>query len=220
VSSLTSHPLCFKTFRQGERGFTLIEILVAISILAIVLSSIYGIFTSVSRARERLDADSADYHRARVVFDRLGRELRGAYFQRNNPDLVFAGGADSPSVLEFELTTTAVTPISQTGSGIANVRYLLTEDTEEDKDGLVLMRRERPVHQPASPNDTADMMRLVPGVEAMSLRFFNEGRWQTRWDGATSGLPELVEISLQLLGREDGGVRFVSAFDVPDVKPR
>ncbi|MEJ2475844.1 MAG: type II secretion system protein GspJ, partial [Desulfobacterales bacterium] len=160
------------------------------------------------------------YHRARVVFDRLGRELRGAYFQRNNPELVFAGGADSPSVLEFELTTTAVTPISQTGSGIANVRYLLTEDTEEDREGLVLMRRERPVHEPVSPNDTLDMMRLVPGVEAMSLRFFQDGRWQTRWDGATDGLPELVEISLQFLGREKDGVRFVSAFDVPDVKPR
>jgi general secretion pathway protein J len=220
VSSLTLHPLYFKTPRPAERGFTLIEILVAISILAIVLSSVYGIFTSVSGARERLDADSADYHRARVVFDRLGRELRGAYFQSSNPDLVFAGGADSPSVLEFELTTTAVTPISQTGSGIANVRYLLTEDAEEGREGLVLMRRERPVHEPASPNDTSDMMRLVPGVEAMSLRFFHDGRWQTRWDGATSGLPELVEISLQFLGREKDGVRFVSAFDVPDVKPR
>ena len=67
-----SHPLFFKRGPHSEKGFTLVEVLVAISILAILLTSVYGIFSSVSLARERLDADSAEYHRARVLFDRLG----------------------------------------------------------------------------------------------------------------------------------------------------
>ena len=100
------------SFSDSERGFTLIEVLVAISVLAILLTSVYGIFTSVSSTRERLDADSAEYHRARVLFDRLGRELRGAYFQTRDKDLVFKASSADQNALELELTTTAVSPLT------------------------------------------------------------------------------------------------------------
>ena len=115
----------------SEQGFTLVEILVAISILAILLTSVYGIFSSISLARERLDSDSADYHRARVMFERMGRELRGAYFQQRDSHLVFSGKTSDDGTVELELTTTAVSPLSQTGAGIARVHYLLVEDDED-----------------------------------------------------------------------------------------
>lgn len=205
------------SFRGGEDGFTLIEILVAISILAIVLTSVYGIFTSVSNTRERLDADSAEYHKARVVFDRLGRELRGAYFQPLNSDLVFTGNSADDESLELELTTTAFTPISQMESGIVRVRYQLGVDQDNDGSGLVLMRSEQPAYEK---DTTADMMRFVPGINAMQIRFFSNGQWQTDWDSRVSGMPELVEITLQLRTKDERLVSFVSAFDVPRVEPR
>ena len=63
-------------------------------------------------------------------------------------------------------------------------------------------------------------MRLIPGVEAMSMRFFSHGEWQTRWDGFQSGLPELVEITLLLKTAGQEPVRFASAFDIPEVNSR
>lgn len=200
----------------SEKGFTLVEILVAISILAILLTSVYGIFSSVSMTRERLDADSAEYHRARVLFDRLGRELRGAYLQPRDRNLVFTGKAVDDRLVELELTTSAVSPLSQMGSGIAKIRYLLVEDSEDETGGLVLMRSEHPVHE--SPDkETAGMMRLVPGIESMSLRFYADGQWQPAWDGRTSGLPELVEIALQLSTAGEEPIDFISAFEIPMV---
>ena len=173
----------------SSRGFTLVEVLVAISILAILMTSVYGIFTSVSVARERLDADSADYHRARVIFDRMGRELRGTYFQARDRNLVFTGGVSDESSASLELTTTAVSPLSQTGSGLARIRYLLVADPE-DAD-----RRPGPDAQRVSRRMTryltrglTGMMRLAPGVETMTLRFFANGQWQEKWDGRASGL--------------------------------
>ena len=203
-----------------EKGFTLIEILVAISILAIVLTSVYGVFTSVSKARERLDADSADYHRARVLFDRVGRELRGAYFQPSKKDLVFTGGTDNNDTLELELTTTAVSPLIQAGSGIARVHYRLAKDQDNEGDTLVLLRSEHAVHESKRDSEQAGMMRLVPGIETMTIRFFSDGSWQTQWDGLKSGLPELVEIALQLKSVNNESVRFVSAFDIAKVSTR
>jgi general secretion pathway protein J len=214
-----SHPLFFKRGLHSERGFTLVEVLVAISILAILLTSVYGIFSSVSLVRERLDADSAEYHRARVLFDRLGRELRGTYFQPRSRDLVFAGRRVDNGSFELELTTSAVSPLSQVGSGIARVHYLLVEDEENSADGLVLMRSEHPVHELVD-ETAAGMMRMVPGIEAMTLRFYANGQWQTSWDGRTSGLPELVEIALQLRAGGDGPIHFISAFEVPEVMVR
>jgi general secretion pathway protein J len=210
-----SHHSYFRN-QRSEQGFTLVEVLVAISILAILLTSVYGIFSSVSLTRERLDADSAEYHRARVLFDRLGRELRGAYFQPRDLDLIFAGRSAAENAFELELTTTAVSPLSQTGSGIAKVHYLLVEDQEADSGGLVLMRSERPVHEQID-EGTAGMMRLVPGIESLTLRFYANGQWQTAWDGRTSGLPALVEIALQLRTGDAEPTDFISAFEVPEV---
>jgi type II secretion system protein J len=64
-------------------------------------------------------------------------------------------------------------------------------------------------------------MRLIPGVEAMAIRFYSKGQWKTEWDARQSGLPDMVEVELKLRstnGREP--VRFISAFEVPDVEPR
>jgi len=197
----------------------LVEVLVAISLLAILLTSVYGIFSSVSLARERLDANSAEYHRARVLFDRLGRELRGAYFRASDQNLVFTSRSVDDGPVELELTTSAVSPLSQTGSGIARVHYLLVEDPEDPTEGLVLMRSENPVHE-STDEGAVGMMRMVPGIKAMALRFYANGEWQTAWDGRTSGLPEMVEIELQLSTGREEPIYFISAFEVPEVTVR
>jgi general secretion pathway protein J len=219
MSWSTSHHLFSNRVTCSEKGFTLVEVLVAISILAILLTSVYGIFSSVSLARERLEVDSAEYHRARVLFDRMGRELRGTYFQRRVRDSIFTGRSADDGPVELELTTTAVSPLSQTGSGLAKVHYLLVEDQEDEGKGLVLLRSEHPIHEQVD-EDAAGMMRLVPGIEAMTLRFYAAGQWQTSWDGRTSGLPDMVEIALDLRAGNANPIHFVSAFEVPKVEIR
>ena len=146
---------------SGTGGFTLIEILVAITILSIVLTSVYGIFGSVSAAKTRLDRDSTDYHTARVVFDRFSRELHGAYYRGDDQTTFFRGGRDNNGETFLELTTTAVTPLSAVGTGIAEVRYRLEADEELSNNLQVLMRAEKP-RQSSSTIDDDRMMRLAP----------------------------------------------------------
>lgn len=115
-----------------ERGFTLIEMLVAVMVSALLLTTTYGIVTSVSRTRDRLSTDGEGFHLARVINERLARELRGAYYSATNTASLFSGGLDEDGAPFLQLATTAATPASG-GSGIVVVRYRLTEDGEGKK---------------------------------------------------------------------------------------
>ena len=211
---------CFnRPQRRRARGFTLIEILVAISLLAIVLTSVYGIFGSVNATKLRLDSDSAEYHLARVVFDRLGRELHGAYYRGSDETTLFRGGVNDQGESFLELTTTAVTPLSAAGTGIAEVRYRLAVDMDSSEGSQVLLRSERPRQTMSGEGDNR-MMRLAPGVASMTLRFYTEGHWKNEWDARQDGLPQLVEVALVVGHDEQRLTPFTTAFDIPDVSVR
>jgi general secretion pathway protein J len=209
---------CFSSLPPwGVRGFTLIEVLVAISLLAIVVTTVYGVFGGVHSAKMRLESDSADYHLARVVFDRLGRELHGVYFRPDDQTTMFRGGVNDRDEPFLELTTSAVTLLSATGSGISEVRYLLAPDKEADADRRVLLRAERPRQSATEPVDDR-MMRLAPNVASLALRFFTEDRWEEQWDARQGGLPQLVEISLVIGQDEQRRIPFTTTFEIPDIR--
>ncbi len=213
-----STPLSFKQKRRQSGGFTLVEILVAISIIAILLTSIYGIFSTMSSTKDRLDADSEAYHRARVVFDRLGRELRGVYHSQKNAATRFRGGVDSEGTPYLELSTTAVSPLSSEGTGFALVRYTLETDSEAKDGSKIMLRQEEPLLSRQESSNEATAMRLAPGISRFQVRFHVDGGWQDNWDAATSGLPDLVEVALTTV--DDGGEEtpFLTAFELPDTR--
>ncbi len=201
--------------RGNARGFTLVEILVTISMIAILMSTIYGIFTSVSNTKERLDTDSEAYHRARVIFDRFGREIRGAYFTPENPATVFRGGVDSDGTIFLELSTTAVSPLSSQGTGFALVRYTLEEDPEAGDNSKVMLRREQPLLAQEQTLEEQNLMRLAPGILDFRLRFYADNTWHEDWDAATNGLPVIVEMSLSVVDGNGRETPFLSAFELP-----
>ena len=204
--------------RRQSGGFTLIEILVAISIVAILLTSIYGIFSTVSSAKDRLDTDSEAYHRARVIFDRLGRELRGAYYTASNKNTRFRGGTDSDRRPFLELSTTAVSPLSSTGTGFALVHYRLEEDAETNDGSKIMLRREAPLLASEETLDEDAAMRLAPGISRFQVRFYAEAAWHDNWEAAGSGLPEMVEVLLYTIDAEGEETPFLTAFELPDAR--
>jgi len=193
---------------NGGKGFTLIEVLVALVVTSLLLLGVYGVFSSVSGARQRVAADGATYHQARVIFDRIGRELRGAYQTERNARTRFAGGLDRQGRPFLELSTTSATPQGGPG-GIVLVRYELRNAAEAP--GLLeLVRMERPLF--SDDFRPGQELRLAGGLLYLRLRFFSDGIWRTSWD-ATEGLPQLVELTLGEPSRL-GPVTFASAFDL------
>ena len=202
----------------GSAGFTLIEVLVAVSIAAIVLTAIYGVFTGVSAAKIRLEADSEAYHRARIIFDRLGREIRGAVpIGGTDGKGVFRAGRDGDGRPFLELTTTAVAQQGEAVTGIALIRYSLAEDRERRQGQDVLLRSERSALQSETTAANTGLMRLAPGIEQLQLRFYNGSDWRDDWDAKLDNLPRLVELSLAMVDAEGRSHRFFSAFELPGI---
>jgi len=98
---------------RAERGFTLVEILVAVSICSILLTAIYGVFTSMSNAKTKVETEGEAYLRARVIFDRIGREIRSTYVD-TRPTATrihrMEGGIDGRGISYLSMATTAGTP--------------------------------------------------------------------------------------------------------------
>lgn len=193
-----------------ESGFTLVEVLVAVIVTSLLLLSVYGVFTTVDGARQRVEGDAEHYQAARVIFDRLGREVRGVYWSSApNSKTVFRGGLNEEGRPYLELSTTTATPQSG-GAGIVIVRYEPRDDPDHPGQ-LLLLRSERPLF--TEEFRPADTLTLAGGIESLQLRYFTDGSWHEAWDSAAGGLPQLLEVTLNEAD-PSGVVPFVTSFTV------
>lgn len=197
---------------RGSAGFTLLEILVAVSIVVIVLGSVYGVFSGVSRARDRVETFGAAGHQARVVFDRIGRELRSAYPGTGANGAFTATREASGNLPVLSFATSAGTPAGGARGGIRLVRYALAPVAEGEGSVYELLRSEVPAFLGTA--ETEQASRMLAGVSALRWRFYADGAWQDEWPASPGRLPRAVELTLTLqAGKET--IPFVSAFELP-----
>lgn len=66
-----------------SRGFTLVEVMVAVAILAVVIALTYTSFRQTFIAKSTIEAGAARYHTVRLALERLSRELTQAFLSQN-----------------------------------------------------------------------------------------------------------------------------------------
>jgi general secretion pathway protein J len=200
--------------KPTQKGFTLIEILLAVTITSILLVTIYGVFTSVSSAKSRIEAEGEGYHQARVIFDRIGREIRGAYYLQGNAKTSFKGGLDEERNPFLRLSTTATTPQGERQEGVAVVHYRLRKDAETEDKKVLTRSEDSLVQAMQAPREYS----LAAGIDTMQLRFSDGDTWQESWDSDTlKAAPKMVEVTLEI-HFEGTAVPFRSIFEVPAVE--
>lgn len=193
--------------RGGARGFTLVEVLLAIMIGSLVLTTIYGIFTTVSDARNRLEREGDAFHEVRIFFDRVGGELRSLQPNPVGTQLSFNAGKTLDGELFFEFNTELVSPLLLKRGGLSRVRYELRKDGDTE----TIYRSEQALLVDLAPSEA---LPFISGVKNFQLRYYRDGTWLTSW--SPGKIPELLEISfeLELDGRT---VPFRSSFVLPQV---
>ncbi|PLX85804.1 MAG: hypothetical protein C0618_10215 [Desulfuromonas sp.] len=194
-------------FRSQQKGLTLVEVLVAISIGAILLTTIYGVFTSVSGARDRLEAEGEQYHQARVLYDRLASELRSGYYNSGSAQTRLLGGTNRDGLPYLEFSTTLSTPLfGGRSGGVSLVRYEQLRIEGEVR----LYRSEWPLLN----TEPGQAQELIRGMKTFALRYFDGSIWQSEWDSALSrALPKMIELVVEV-EQEEQTLSFMTTIEL------
>ena len=179
---------------MNRRGFTLLEVVIALAIVGTLLAIAFGgLRVALSAWRKGEDRAEAHQH-ARTLLTVLTRSIGAAYPYRIaaeeslDPLVQFDGYSDRLSFV------TLAAPFPLPGS-IAFTAVRLSRDGG-DEPGLVVRER-------ALPNrdiwTKADPIFRDAAVTTLDFRYLRPGGdWQGRWDGADEvGLPAAVEVSLR-----------------------
>lgn len=144
-----------RTARQARgtsSGLTLIELLVALTILAILLSSVYGTFVSAMHATRRARDDEGVYQVARTAMDRISMDLEMAFYRPGSdrpghPTQLFIGldrsdGDYARDRLDFTAACHVLAREGRPETDVVEVSYYI-DDSLYDRS--LLVRREDPL---------------------------------------------------------------------------
>ena len=180
--------------RDREAGFTLIELVLALTIVAAMLAIVFGGLRVGIRAWQRGEERTESLQHARSLSALLALSIGGATAYLGpapagaQPDVLFQGETDHISFV-------TVAPPFPLPAQIAYTAVTIGID-EGDRPGFA-------VREKALPND--DPFEQVtptvvdPSLTAVRFRYLRdtEGSWEDTWDGAQErSLPKAVEVTL------------------------
>lgn len=186
--------------RHRQRGLTLIELLIATAVFAMVGVMVYGALFSVLDSREATDRQAQRLAAVQYAVMRLADDLRQVV-DRPVRSQVPAEGAPlfTPTDGMRVLTLTRggrPNPADQLRSSLARVHWVLDEDDR--------LLRATQAHADVLPGQEPRRRVLLENVEAVEIRFLDRGsRWHQRWPTGDTGagamqLPWAVEFTLVL----------------------
>ena len=187
------------------RGFTLLELLISMTILAMIVVIVFGAFRVGIRAWEKGGKAVENLQRQRIVLDLIKHQLTSvsATTVRNREGRPIRFQGDRQSMAFVSLLP--LTPGSPAGP--VYVRYAVRHDVKNDTDSLDFYESEL-VLPDRSPDpgeaDESDFYELLGGVEEIAFEYLKihpdetESPWQESWDPARDkGVPRAIRIMLR-----------------------
>jgi general secretion pathway protein J len=185
---------------SSSKGFTLLEILVAVVLLGILTAAVYGSYFTVLRARERSSEGMEARRELGSTLDLIRREFAGAVYSRGDKRLRFiVEDRDHFGKPSSTLELTTLTPSSAQGrkeSGIIAVQYLIADRDKQ----RILTRREQDIFFEAPETKGYPQMERI---SSFLIECYDGSKWVRSWDTALNGsLPKMLRIVVQV--DEDG----------------
>ena len=196
---------------NSQKGFTLIEVMIALALLAMIMGLVSGSYYASARAKRRMESRMELIAMGRVALDTMIKEIDGALIVPDDTSSMPFEGETSGSFqnpqdsISFLTTTFNPTTLGGIGGNTAEISYELKEN-EKLKDSYFLDRRADPFpdDDPKKGGITTDIAEEVSGLQ---IRYQDDNDiWNNRWNSGTDKkYPKLVEITIHLRG-EDGTI--------------
>jgi general secretion pathway protein J len=189
-------------YLKRQLGFTLMELLLALSILSIVIVVILGGLRITVRAWEKGENTLSVQQRSRTILDRLDRQLSSAAVlmsgQEDQPLVTFAGTSSS---VEF---TSRLPLVSKMQFGPVHVKYVIETETSGKK-RLLLYEKNIAVEDYLSERQLrleTDAVVFVRGLEDLRFEYLGgvgngpDLSWTPTWQPESeTDLPRAVRIT-------------------------
>ncbi len=207
-----------------SKGFTLIEVLLAMAILAVVMTVIYASFSSAGRNVEQAETIRDETDLARTLISRISDDITNAYVNRNMNFsariTIFDGKKEEvensgENIRHDSITLTTLTHWRKPDSKemeLWEVGYFFKE--KPDGSGYTLFRREkRELNKDVPALEGGDEYEITDNVESLQFRYYDGFNWADAWDKSLNKVPTAVEIALTL----DTGKVYVTQVDVGSI---
>jgi len=207
-------------FLISDKGFTLLEVLLAVVIGVIVLTVLYASFFQIIKAKDSAENTIELYHEASTVFSRITEDLQAAY-QRgkvysdsiNYPYSSFVGAKEGDQS-SIRFTSLSREPgIKSKDSDQAEISYYLEPIPQSDL--FLLIRGENPRIGTDSGGIQYPISERIVGFNLAYISDNVEGSVE-EWDSSQTGsLPKAVEVTLTMRSPTGEDVTFSSLIGIP-----
>jgi len=194
-----------KTIRKPFSAFTLVEIMVAIGILAFVIAGIYSAWTAIVRATLVASNVSASVQRARITVRTIEESLASAQiFMKNAPYYGFIAQNGSDATLSFVARLDRFFPRSGKFGDLEVRRVSYSLRSASDSQGKELILRQQPLLMDLDVDEESHPLVLAKNVKDFQMQFWDTrlNDWSDEWTQSNQ-LPRLVMITLKVSDRAD-----------------
>ena len=193
-----------------RRGFTLLEIILAVAILAIVGTLIYGGFAQTSLNKARVEADVDHYRNVHMALERMAREVSMAFVSTHvSPSLdlrvvntAFVG-SDHGQEDRLDFTSFSHRRLYRDAkeSDQNEISYFVTEDPDEPGARVLARRQQNRIDEDSTRGGKSQI--LVRDVEEFNVEYYDPllNEWVSGWAtddrfGQPNRLPTQVRFRL------------------------
>ena len=220
----------------NSRGFTLFELLVAIVIFALVLSTIYASATGTFRVVDDTESQVEIYRMARIAMERIIEDLESVYIKEMtskgesatdtlaaSPFVGEDNEIDGRSADGLRFTSRAHVNLGgqEQDPGAVEIVYYVREGDEDE--GLIFYRDDRPLFEVSGSGeeDTGGLV-LCERLRSVDFTYHEQDGtvredWDTDSEELKGVLPLMVSISLEFNDGSGSGVplKFFTRVSVP-----
>ena len=202
-------PACGRGKGEGaSSGFTLIEVVLALTIFALMGAILYGAFSLGHSAVQKSEANATRNQKQRAISELLGNYIRSAYPYKESPQdptVFFTGESD---------TVTFVSAYSHAMGGRGMAKIYLRKETDGEQRSVLKVEETAPVRMGADVLAAGSSHGVSFEGDMREIRFTyldaqaEEEKWEDRWDGGERrALPRALAI--QFINANGEEVRWI-----------
>lgn len=222
-----------RKYERSRSGFTLIEVMVAVSILAVVCALVWGSFHETFQAKAVIESNAVRYHSVRLALERMSRDVSMAYLSQNEdtsqPERrTFFIGKRKGDIDELRFSYFGHQRLyaNSNEADTAQVAYYGAHDKEDSRKLNLIRRETRRLGNIKMESAAGESDILCDNVVSLKLSYWDsrDKVWREEWatssaDGQPDRLPSKVKIVLTVADERDVEVPFSTEVRLPMNEP-